>query len=61
MVPADVETRRYGQVDQDTLQAARTALAQARAAGAAWRRPISILPAARTSRSLQDVAAHVDA
>ena len=31
LVPADVEARRYGQVDQEALQGARAALAQARA------------------------------
>ena len=62
MVPADVETRRYGQVDQDTLQDARTALAQARAS---WSHLAQAdLDPARSAdfdRSLQDVAAHADA
>ncbi|UQV46939.1 Hpt domain-containing protein [Janthinobacterium lividum] len=60
-VPADVETRRYGQVDQDALQGARTALAQARAS---WGRLVQadLDPALGTDfdASLQDVAAHVE-
>ncbi|PHV30002.1 hybrid sensor histidine kinase/response regulator [Janthinobacterium sp. BJB426] len=60
-VPADVETRRYGQVDQDALQGARTALAQARAC---WNRlaQADLDPALGTEfeASLQQVATHVD-
>ncbi|MGX9695664.1 Hpt domain-containing protein [Janthinobacterium lividum] len=60
-VPADVETRRYGQVDQDALQGARTALAQARAS---WSRlaQADLDPALGTDfeESLQQVAAHVE-
>ncbi|SFX95233.1 chemosensory pili system protein ChpA (sensor histidine kinase/response regulator) [Janthinobacterium lividum] len=61
MLPVDVETRRYGQVDQDTLQGARAALAQARAS---WRRlaQADLDPALGTDfdEALQQVAAHVD-
>ncbi|MGK5048830.1 Hpt domain-containing protein [Janthinobacterium sp. GB4P2] len=57
-VPADVETRRYGQVDQDALQGARTALAQARAS---WSRlaQADLDPALGEAfeQSLQQVAA----
>ena len=60
-VPADVETRRYGQVDQDALQGARTALAQARAS---WSRlaQAELDPVLGTDfdASLQEVAAHVE-
>ena len=60
-VPADVETRRYGQVDQDALQGARTALAQARAS---WSRlaQADLDPVLGTDfdASLQEVAAHVE-
>ncbi|WP_219115544.1 Hpt domain-containing protein [Janthinobacterium sp. UMAB-56] len=60
-VPADLETRRYGQVDQDALQGARMALAQARAS---WSRlaQADLDPALGTDfdASLQEVAAHVD-
>ncbi|MGK5078063.1 Hpt domain-containing protein [Janthinobacterium sp. HLX7-2] len=58
MVPADVETRRYGQVDQDALQGARAALAQARAS---WSRLVQadLDPALGEDfgQSLQEVAA----
>ena len=61
LVPADVETRRYGQVDQDALQGARTALAQARAS---WSRlaQADLDPAlgAEFGQALQDVAAHAE-
>lgn len=61
MLPADVEARRYGQVDQDALQGARTALAQARAS---WSRlaQADLDPALGTDfdEALQQVAAHVD-
>ncbi|APA66890.1 hybrid sensor histidine kinase/response regulator [Janthinobacterium sp. 1_2014MBL_MicDiv] len=59
---ADVETRRYGQVDQDALQGARAALAQARAS---WSRlaQADLDPALGDAfdQSLQQVAAHADA
>lgn len=61
MLPADVETRRYGQVDQHALQGARTALAQARAS---WSRlaQADLDPALGPDfeASLQQVAAHVE-
>ncbi|MGK5044121.1 Hpt domain-containing protein [Janthinobacterium sp. GB1R12] len=61
MLPADVETRRYGQIDQDALQGARTALAQARAS---WSRlaQADLDPVLGTDfdASLQEVAAHVE-
>ncbi|PHV37299.1 Hpt domain-containing protein [Janthinobacterium sp. BJB304] len=61
MLPADVETRRYGQVDQDALQGARTSLAQARAS---WSRlaQADLDPALGPDfeASLQQVAAHVE-
>ncbi|WP_409027849.1 Hpt domain-containing protein [Janthinobacterium sp. SUN098] len=61
MLPADVETRRYGQVDQDALQGARAALAQARAS---WSRlaQADLDPALGPDfeASLQQVAAHVE-
>ncbi|MBW3508611.1 Hpt domain-containing protein [Janthinobacterium sp. NKUCC06_STL] len=61
MLPADVETRRYGQVDQAALQGARTALAQARAS---WSRlaQADLDPAlgAEFEASLQEVAAHAE-
>ncbi|SDM10828.1 chemosensory pili system protein ChpA (sensor histidine kinase/response regulator) [Janthinobacterium sp. OK676] len=61
MLPADVEARRYGQVDQDALQGARAALAQARAS---WSRlaQADLDPALGTDfdTSLQEVAAHVE-
>ena len=61
MLPADVETRRYGQVDQDALQGARTSLAQARAS---WSRlaQADLDPALGSDfeASLQQVAAHVE-
>ncbi|WP_035822091.1 Hpt domain-containing protein [Janthinobacterium sp. RA13] len=61
MLPADVETRRYGQVDQAALQGARTALAQARAS---WSRlaQADLDPALGTEfeASLQEVAAHAE-
>ncbi|EZP41746.1 Hpt domain-containing protein [Janthinobacterium lividum] len=61
MLPADVEARRYGQVDQDALQGARAALAQARAS---WSRlaQADLDPALATDfdASLQQVAAHVE-
>ncbi|WP_338679720.1 Hpt domain-containing protein [Janthinobacterium sp. TB1-E2] len=61
MLPVDVETRRYGQVDQDTLQGARAALAQARAS---WSRlaQADLDPALATDfdASLQQVAVYVD-
>ncbi|MEG0883804.1 MAG: Hpt domain-containing protein, partial [Janthinobacterium sp.] len=61
MLPADVEARRYGQVDQDALQGARAALAQARAS---WSRlaQADLDPALGTDfdASLQEVAAHVE-
>ena len=55
LVPDDVEARRYGQVDQDALHAARAALAQARASwdGAG--------PGDSFARALDDVARHADA
>ncbi|MDO8068437.1 Hpt domain-containing protein [Janthinobacterium sp. SUN206] len=60
-VPADLETRRYGQVDQEALQGARTALAQARAS---WSRlaQADLDPALGTDfdASLQQVAAHAE-
>lgn len=61
MLPADVEARRYGQVDQEALQGARAALAQARAS---WSRlaQADLDPALGTDfdESLQQVAAHVE-
>jgi chemosensory pili system protein ChpA (sensor histidine kinase/response regulator) len=61
MVPADVEARRYGQVDQDALQGARTALAQARAS---WSRlaQADLDPALGDAfdQSLQQVAAQAE-
>ncbi|MGK5072447.1 Hpt domain-containing protein [Janthinobacterium sp. ZB1P44] len=61
MLPADLETRRYGQVDQDALQGARAALAQARAS---WSRlaQADLDPALGPDfeASLQQVAAHVE-
>jgi len=61
LVPADVEARRYGQVDQDALQGARTALAQARAC---WSRlaQADLDPALGEAfeQSLQQVAAQTD-
>lgn len=61
MLPADVETRRYGQVDQDALQGARTALARARTS---WSRlaQADLDPVLGTEfdASLQAVAAHVE-
>jgi chemosensory pili system protein ChpA (sensor histidine kinase/response regulator) len=61
LVPADVEARRYGQVDQAALQGARAALAQARAC---WRRltDADLDPAQGEAfeQSLQQVAAHAD-
>jgi chemosensory pili system protein ChpA (sensor histidine kinase/response regulator) len=60
-VPADVEARRYGQVDQDALQGARAALAQARAS---WSRlaQADLDPALGEAfeQSLQQVAAQSD-
>ncbi|WP_180977301.1 hybrid sensor histidine kinase/response regulator [Janthinobacterium sp. ROICE36] len=60
-VPADVEARRYGQVDQDALQGARTALAQARAS---WSRlaQADLDPALGDAfeQSLQQVATQTD-
>ncbi|NVI80266.1 Hpt domain-containing protein [Janthinobacterium sp. BJB401] len=61
MLPADVEARRYGQVDQAALQGARTALTQARAS---WSRlaQADLDPAlgAEFEASLQEVAAHAE-
>ncbi|WP_402719440.1 Hpt domain-containing protein [Janthinobacterium rivuli] len=61
MLPADVETRRYGKVDQAALQGARTALAQARVS---WSRlaQADLDPAlgAEFEASLQEVAAHAE-
>ncbi|MGK5031873.1 Hpt domain-containing protein [Janthinobacterium sp. MDT1-19] len=61
LVPADVEARRYGQVDQDALQGARTALAQARAS---WSRlaQADLDPDLDEAfeQSLQQVAAQTD-
>ena len=61
MVPADVEARRYGQVDQEALQGARAALAQARAS---WSRlaQADLDPALGDAfeQSLQQVAAQTD-
>lgn len=61
MVPADVEARRYGQVDQEALQGARTALAQARAS---WSRlaQADLDPALGDAfeESLRHVAAQTD-
>ena len=61
MLPADLETRRYGQVDQDALHGARAALAQARAS---WSRlaQADLDPALGDAfeRSLQQVAAQTD-
>ncbi|QYG05939.1 Hpt domain-containing protein [Janthinobacterium sp. PAMC25594] len=61
MVPADLETRRYGQVDQEALQGARAALAQARAS---WSRlaQADLDPALGDAfeQSLQQVAAQTD-
>ena len=54
LLPDDVEARRYGQVDQDALQAARAALAQARAS---WD---GALPGETCARALEDVARHAD-
>ena len=54
LVPDDVEARRYGQVDQDALQAARTALAQARAS---WQDPAQ---ADAFGPSLEAVAGHAE-
>ena len=60
-VPADLETRRYGQVDQDALQGARAALGQARAS---WSRlaQADLDPAlgAAFEQSLQQVAAQAE-
>ncbi|MGK5033899.1 Hpt domain-containing protein [Janthinobacterium sp. LB3P118] len=60
-VPADVEARRYGQVDQDALQGARTALGQARAS---WSRlaQADLDPALCEAfeQSLRQVAAQTD-
>ena len=60
-VPADVEARRYGQVDQEALQGARAALAQARAS---WSRlaQADLDPALGDAfeQSLQQVAAQTD-
>ena len=60
-VPADVEARRYGQVDQEALQGARAALAQARAS---WGRlaQADLDPALGDAfqQSLQQVAAQTD-
>lgn len=62
LVPADVETRRYGQVDQEALQGARAALAQARAS---WSRlaQADLDPALGDDfgHALQEVAAHTEA
>ncbi|MDH6159526.1 MULTISPECIES: Hpt domain-containing protein [unclassified Janthinobacterium] len=61
MLPADVEARRYGQVDQDALQGARAALAQARVS---WSRlaQADLDPALGLAfeQSLQQVAAQSD-
>ena len=61
LVPADVEARRYGQVDQDALRGARTALAQARAS---WSRlaQADLDPALSVDfdAALQDVAANAE-
>ena len=61
MLPDDVETRRYGQVDQDALQGARTALAQARAS---WSRlaqaDLDSALGTDFDESLQQAAAHVE-
>lgn len=61
LVPADVETRRYGQVDQDALHGARTALAQARAS---WSRlaqaDLDPTLSVDFGAALQDVAVHAE-
>nr|WP_314625564.1 Hpt domain-containing protein [uncultured Janthinobacterium sp.] len=61
LVPDDVETRRYGQVDQDALQGARTALARARGS---WSRlaqaDLDPSLSADFGAALQDVAAHAE-